>query len=271
MDQHKPAISFIIVRPDRLIIPCFDITLCSLNLINNTFMSTWKQFIQQLQRSFINLETTIHSLSSYPITYNDRQTVFLPPHWTGGFVYNNPDFYNATNDTIITFINNANIQLDDMMIRNDPTQYLVNYKITPYIFINLNIEDCETLFKLAINQDSSPRIYISIICWWNYHKDDGSSCNNLYKYVEQYCCPEIFKCSYFLLFMSRMIAIQYDKMVQWCVNNIDKVKWDSDYLADTPTFCFEICGGKNVITNPLFRTELQRRGLSPKVTLQDTR
>jgi len=259
MNEQVNAIYFVVVIGDRLIIPCFDVSNCNMKHIDHEFLSNWRSFIHSLQMQFVSVEKSITYLqfNGYHIKWDNDYTTVLPPHWKGGFIYNFPDLYDASSDQIFEFLERSLIDLDDLLIKNNSKHYVVNFKITPETFINLSLCNSARLSKIADDQKSSKRIWMSIIIWWKYHDDDISS-SDLVEMLEKHCFPDIFRwCNYFIMLYGRAIELKDEKLLSWLNQNMSKVLWDEDLLSDVSTYHIHLCSKQ--IENIQFKREFTRR------------
>jgi hypothetical protein len=260
MDKQINAIYFVVVIGDRLIIPCFDVSRCDMKQIDHEFLSHWRSFIHNLQMQFVSVEKSVTYLQSngYQIKCDGDYTTVLPTHWKGGFIYNFPDLYDASSDQIFEFLERSLIDLDDLLIKSNSKHFVVNFKVTPETFINLSLNNSSRLAKIADDQKSCKRIWLSIIIWWKYHDGDTSSVENLVEIIEKHCLPDIFRwCNYFIMLYGRAIELKDDILLSWLNHNMSKVIWDDDLLSDVSTYHMHLCS--NSIDNTQFKREFARR------------
>lgn len=251
MDNNKEAIYFVYIPADKVLIPCVDISKISMEKINKDFIQDWYNFIKNLQinyRKHENLDQTIDNLSkNFEIKTIENYFIILPKGFKGGFVKNYPDLFNASHEQIVNFIEKTNSMLDDIFIRTSEKIHIINMKIHPLTYLNLNIENSDW----ALTKARKKIIYISILVWQNYREKDKFICN--IELIEKYCTPDIYNCDNYIMLFSRALNSKSNNLIDWCRNNKNKIIWDRDLLNDIPIYHRNIC--ENELDFPDFKND----------------
>ena len=263
----QSAITFFVVVSDKVIIPHYDVSKSNIAIITNNFLIEWKNFIRSLQQRYVkhnNLNTELLQLQSdgFNIIHKNNYFISLPTNFFGGYIYNFPDLFDASNLQIQQFISNTNIHLNDLKIRSSKPIITIDYHLNPFNFINLDI-DSIWIANLAIKQHETihKNILISIIVWWLYHNNESTNrYDDIAMQLLSLCTPEIFKCHFFIMLYTRFIELNCNPIIKWCNHNINNIIWDEDYISDTPTKHLDIC--KHIFIHPLFLKELKRRNIT---------
>ena len=256
---HPRAISFAINKLDRCFIPCFDVSRSPISLITHSFIESWREFIAQLiikfkKCEFVQIE--LWTTANYATTYI-TQNIILPAHFTCGILDNYPDLYECNSSQVCAYLKNSNQSLKDIYIRTGKNTKMVNMRVCPETFMNLNTK-CSDIMLLTIDQQCiSPIIIATILIWWNNHlyidpTTNNENTDNLVYYASTYCAEYLFKmCNYYVMLYSRAITINNVALQQWLSQNLIYVEWDDDMLSDVPSNHIYIC--RHISNNTRFQ------------------
>ena len=184
---HPECVYVVIVKPDKLLIPCFNVAKCHLDQVDKSTNTKWNKLISKWQSQFETLQKSIDMLvhDGYTIVYADKYSVPLPSGWRGGFISNYFDFFDASSDQIFEFLQRAEISLDTIRIKNFQREYVCNYAPTMHTFINLSFANSQRLATIAMQEKSCQRICMCILAWWAYAQDDDSTNDQMLNFAQQ--------------------------------------------------------------------------------------
>ncbi len=231
------------IKIDKLFIPNFDVSsVKDYSLISDTFIDDFNKYIDSLIFDTYE-ELKNHLYSNFNIIEKEKVFIKFPRGFVFGIIHNFPDFYDANENEILSFLHSTRIHPNDIKVRTF-RELLITRGLTPTNFQYFDITNkyrfvnyIEKYYSHFISQKLiKPHIWISIVLRWGYENGDLSDHNQIIGIIHKYCIPYIFNCDNFIMINVYAHKVNNQALITWMNDNINNIAWDEDLLSDLETF-----------------------------------